>query len=96
MNRLIRRFLRALIWCWLPCFAVVLGLLLALGFNGEPLAIGTATTWLALTYALLLAGIVAVAPALMLSVMLAAATFWRASSNPLLERKATPPAQRQR
>lgn len=94
MNRLIRKFLRALLWCWLPCFAVILGLLLALGLNGEPLTIGAATTWLALTYALLLAGSVAVAPALMLAVRLTAATFWRACSNPLLERTAKPPAQR--
>lgn len=73
---------------------MILGLLLTLGFNGESLAIGAVTTWLALTYALLLAGVFAVAPALMLVVMLTAATFWRTSSNPLLERTATPPVQR--
>jgi hypothetical protein len=67
-------------------------MLLALGLKGEPLDIGAGATWLALGYSLLLAGVVAVAPALLLSVMLTAAMFWRESSNPSLQRTASPPA----
>jgi hypothetical protein len=93
MGLLVRKFTRTFLWCWLPCFGGVLCIFFALGTRGEPLALGSLSTWVFLSHTVLLAALASALPAFFLGILVSATVFvHRSGECGLTPRSSGPPS----
>lgn len=77
MGKVVAKFLRILFWCWLPMALGAFAFIVAIGFRGEPTTWQSWNTWAALLYAFALSAAIAILPALLLTLLLTVAWWWR-------------------
>lgn len=80
MKPLIAQFFRVFLWCWLPVFALITIMLVALAVRGEMADLSRLNTWAALAAATFFAAVWAILPALFFAALFSAVLYKRSQT----------------
>jgi hypothetical protein len=80
MPALLSKFLRVFFWCWLPVYALIILIMLALAIRGEMVDFTSLNTWAAFGMAAVFASLWALLPAFFFAALFSAVIFWRTSA----------------